>query len=498
MGCVTVAGSKEIEKRALANGATEEQLLNAAGEALGIAISRHFSHPGTVVGYLGKGHNAGDALVALRILRDRFGWKIAARRAYPLDDCAPLTVKKWDELGLLNPLDRAPDWRSLPRPLLLLDGLIGTGASGPMREPVAAFAAEVNDLHQHAGAKVAAVDLPSGIDADSGEISPDTVTADITFTIANAKRGLLTASAAPAVGALALVPVAALDSGKSPEMELISPQIRHHGKAPRPFDFHKGLAGRVAIIAGSHEFTGAAVLATCGALLGGGGLVTLYVPKSIAAIIAGKCSAEAIIRTYTDPREILDSRFDALVAGCGLGGLDDDQAAALLETIAKSPAPVVIDAEALNLISKAGRQDMLAERHVVTPHPGEFARLAPDLKDLPREEGARKFADRHRSTLLLKGCRTIVTRAGEALWCNSTGTPAMATGGNGDLLSGVIGARLAIGDSGMEAATLGAWVCGRAAEIALATGGFSEESLLPTDAMKFLGAAFSDWRNSTR
>jgi NAD(P)H-hydrate epimerase len=160
--------------------------------------------------------------------------------------------------------------------------------------------------------------------------------------------------------------------------------------------------------------------------------------------------------------------------------------------------PTVVDADALNFVAGSGEADFFTDRHILTPHPGEFARLAPDLVTLPREEAARRFIDRGSATLLLKGCRTLVTRRGEPLWCNSTGTPAMATGGQGDLLAGVIGARLAIGDSPLEAAQLGAWICGRSAEIALDEKSLSEESLTPSDVLRFLGAAFRDWKTSCR
>jgi NAD(P)H-hydrate epimerase len=141
---------------------------------------------------------------------------------------------------------------------------------------------------------------------------------------------------------------------------------------------------------------------------------------------------------------------------------------------------------------------ILAERHVITPHPGEFARLAPDLAGMSRETAARSFADRVPATLLLKGSRTLVTRAGHPLWCNSTGSPGMATGGQGDLLAGVIGARLAVGDSPLEAAALSAWLCGRAAETALGERGISEESLTPSDVACRLGGAFLDWKSARR
>ena len=498
MAAITIAETRAIEASAMAAGWSEEQLLNLAGEQLGRAIGRYFPKPGNVVGYLGKGHNAGDSLVALRILRDEFGWKIAARNAYPIEECAPLTRKKWAELGIAAPLNQAPGWRDLATPLLLLDGLLGSGTSGALRAPLLQLAGEMAALRQHAGARVAAVDLPSGIDPDCGRISQDTVIADVTFMIGNAKRGLLYGHAATATGALALVPVEPLTVTRSGDYELISPQTLDGGKSPRPFDFHKGQAGRVAILAGSASYTGAAVLAATGALRGGGGLVTLFVPDAARDTISAKCPPEIIVRGFHDPRELLALSFDSWVIGCGLGEMDAPMSEGLLDLISNASAPAVLDADALNLIAKSGGTAIFRENHLLTPHPGEFARLAPDLRDLPREEAARRFADRVPATLLLKGCRTIVTRQGQPLWCNSTGTPGMATGGQGDLLAGVIGARLASGDSPVPAAALGAWLCGRAAEVGLNQEYLSEESLAPSDVLHFLGAAFRDWKSSRR
>jgi hydroxyethylthiazole kinase-like uncharacterized protein yjeF len=498
MGTVTIAEMLAIEASALAGGWTGEQLINLAGERLGNALGRHFPHPGTLVGYLGKGHNAADALVALRIMRDKFGWNIATRNAYPLGECAPLVLKKWDELGLRQPLDRSPQWRDIEGPLVLLDGLLGSGSKGPLREPLLHFAEEIAWLRQNAGATVAAVDLPSGIDPDCGKSSPGAIVADLTFMIGAAKRGLLAGHAASSVGALALVPVEPLVPGLAADLALVSPQTFDFGKGPRPFDFHKGMAGRVSILAGSANYTGAPVLAATGALRAGAGLITLFVPESILETVSSKCPPEIIVQGIRDPRELLASRCDALVVGCGLGEISSPFSEGLLDLIASSPAPVVIDADALNLIAKSGRMDIFSAKHVITPHPGEFSRLAPDLADLSREESARRFADRTIATLLLKGSRTIVTRKGHPLFINSTGTPAMATGGQGDLLAGVIGARLAGGDQPTEAAALGAWLCGRAAEIALGEPFLSEESLTPSDVSRFLGAAFRDWKSSRR
>jgi NAD(P)H-hydrate epimerase len=316
--------------------------------------------------------------------------------------------------------------------------------------------------------------------------------------IGNPKVGLLMSHAVNSVGSLALVPLEFLSVAGQGELELISPQEMEMGKCPRPHDFHKGLAGRVVVIAGSERYPGAAVLAATGALHGGAGLVTLHVPKQAARLIASKCAPEIIICGYSSPSELRDLKCDAVVIGCGLGEVDDATASELLDGLEQSPIPAVIDADALNLIAKTGRFAIFKDRHVLTPHPGEFARLAPDLAVLPRESAARAFTKQFPSTLLLKGGRSLISRAGQPLWCNATGSSGMATGGQGDLLAGVIGACLAGGAPPLESAALGAWLCGRSSEIALVDPRLSEESLTPSNTAQHLGAAFVDWKSAAR
>ena len=498
MGAVTIQGMLAAEARAIAAGWTEETLLELAGQNLGRALGRFFPQPGMAVGYLGKGHNAGDALVALRILRDEFGWEIAVRCGFPLIECAPLTSRKWRELGAPIPLNETPKSTDARQPLILLDGLLGSGSKGALREPLISLAHEMNALRQHAGAFIAAIDLPSGINADTGEHSALSITADVTFMIANAKRGLLTGHAADTCGSLFLVPVEPLTSEETADLEMIAPQTMNFGKTPRPYDFHKGRAGKIGIVAGSISYTGAAVLAATGALRAGAGLITLMVPKNAAEIISSKCPPEIIVRGVSSFGEVNPDDFDSLVLGCGIGDLATDEALSLLDVIRNCQIPAVIDADALNIAAKHQALEIFRTMHVLTPHPGEFKRLAPDLADRSREDAAREFTGINPTTLLLKGARTIIAKRDLPLWINSTGNPGMATGGQGDLLSGVIGALLAIGTPSREAAALGAWLCGRAAEIAIAGGEQSSESLTPTDVAACLGRAFIDWRRATR
>ena len=494
MGSVTAGEMQAIEEAAFQRGATAESLMDQAGERLGRAIARQFPTPGTATAFLGKGHNAGDALVALRILKGE-GWRVELRPAFPESAWADLTRKKHTELGAVSPPGDGPD---LPRPWVLLDGLLGIGARGPLRGEVTAAAREMNRLKHEAGAWIAAVDLPSGVDPNTGEIHPGAVEADLTFMIGAPKRGLLLARAIAATGVLAIVPVDGLACEETGDLELISPTTFPSARSRRPFDFHKGQAGRVGLLAGSAAYTGAAVLAARGALRGGAGLVTLHVPEEAHAAVTAKAPVEAIVRSFARPQELLESTYDARVIGPGLGPTTAAFADDLRALLRRTEEPCVVDADALNLLAMTGGIGKLPAHHVLTPHPGEFRRLAPDLANLPREEAARVFARRHACVLLLKGARTIVTQGGDTLWCNATGTPGMASGGQGDVLSGVIGALLASGKSPLEAAALGAWLCGRASERAIFPGGQSEESLLAGDTIEHLGGAFRDWREAAR
>ncbi len=498
MPSVTIREMRDAEAHAMESGLSEEEILNLAGTCLGHAIARFYSKPSCAIAYLGKGHNAGDALVALKVLRDSYGWQISIRAALPLDQCAPLTRKKWRELGEINNPKTFSDLQNCRYSLVLIDGLLGIGAQGPMREPLLALAKEMRWLRQNAGARVVAVDLPSGIDADNGTASPGTVNADLTLMIGLAKRGLLLPHAANHTGALSLVDLDCLKHANPSDMELICPQTMGFGKSPRPFDFHKGMAGRVAIFAGSTSYPGAAALSAIGALRAGAGLVTLHAPENAIPLIAPHCPPEIIIRTCHTPLEILDTRFDALVVGCGLSRPGITVEEELIHLLSEIKIPTVIDADALNIIASTSNTAIFNQNHIITPHPAEFARLFPDLATLPRELAASLFVRQSKATLLLKGSRTLVGQHDYPLLANSTGTPGMATGGQGDLLSGVIGALLASGHSNIDAAALGAWLCGRASEIAINSYSESEHSLSPSDTANHLGQAFKDWQSSRR
>ncbi len=255
----------------------------------------------------------------------------------------------------------------------------------------------------------------------------------------------------------------------------------------RAFGAYKNQFGRVGVVAGSRGLTGAAVLCASGALRGGAGLVELFALEEIYPTLAAAAPPEVMVKPVKDYRSLGDEAVDVWAIGPGLGKRDD-----LLDLIERAPQPMVLDADGLNLF--AGQLDLLATSRgprLLTPHPGEMQRLQP-TENLGRAAQARRFLEKVDSTLLLKGSRTIVAARGRPLSYNSTGHPGMATGGMGDVLTGVCAALLAQKLSPYDAARLGAWVCGRAAELAIFQGHASAQSFLPTDLLAHLGRAFRE------
>jgi NAD(P)H-hydrate epimerase len=196
-----------------------------------------------------------------------------------------------------------------------------------------------------------------------------------------------------------------------------------------------------------------------------------------------------MVKPVRDHREALEDRLDAIGIGPGLGSANDD---AILAVVTSFPGPAVVDADALNALSRRGLPAALAGPRLLTPHPGEMARLFPESVHLPRREAAERFAARHGVTLLLKGARTVIAEADAPTVFNTTGNPGMGSGGMGDALTGVCAALLAQKHSPREAAMLGAWLCGRAAERYVFGPNGSPESLVASEVIRDLGGAFRD------
>jgi NAD(P)H-hydrate epimerase len=218
-------------------------------------------------------------------------------------------------------------------------------------------------------------------------------------------------------------------------------------------------------------------------------LVELFVPEEIYPILATTAAPEVMVKSVTSYRSLLDQPIDVWAVGPGLGR---EHAVEILALLASAAQPMVIDADGLNILSTDMSKLVRAPApRLLTPHPGEMKRLFP-LGDASRAEHARRFCDHSPATLLFKGSRTIVAERGHPLSYNTTGNPGMATGGMGDVLTGVCAALIAQKLTVYDAARVGAWVCGRAAELAIFNGDASEQSLLPTDVLAYLGRAFRE------
>lgn len=479
---------KTAETLAFAQGVQAETLMEVAGQAIADIVCQFHPKPGRLAVWGGKGNNAGDALVAARILVKR-GWKAEFFSAFPEANLGKLAIQKLTEFReacqLASPSSSA---------FVVLDGLLGIGAQGPLRPEICTAIKEIQRLRKEEGAWVLAVDIPTGLDGESGRPSALCVEADLTATIGFVKTGLLSDSATRYVGRLAWIPLPELAATEGDPAQLITPELLRTWLPPRNFDSHKGTYGRVGILAGSRNFPGAARLCTHAALRAGAGYVTLFATEELHSLIAASLPPEAILHPIQSFREVLQQPLNALCIGPGLGKANISE---ILEIVREATMPSVIDADALNALAADPDLRILHEcrgPRLLTPHPGEFARLAPHLAKLPRREAAEAFVAEHPVTLLLKGARTVITERGYPSLFNSTGNPGMGSGGMGDTLTGVCGALLAQGLNTRQAAAIGAWLCGRAAEIAIFSRQQSPESLLAHDVSKLLGLAFTELR----
>jgi len=257
----------------------------------------------------------------------------------------------------------------------------------------------------------------------------------------------------------------------------------------RQYNAYKNQFGRIGVVAGSKGFIGAALMTSQGALRAGAGLVEVFVPEEIYEIVAAAAPMEAMVKPVQSYRDLLKEKADVWAVGPGLG---QSRAAEILELIEKLKQPMVLDADGLNIVSeKTSILKRCKGQRLLTPHPGEKKRIYPGEKQ-SRAQTATTFCNRFPVTLLLKGSRTIVAERNRPLSYNTTGNPGMATGGMGDVLTGVCAGLVGQGLSLYNAARVGAWLCGRAAEIAIFNNGQSEQSLLARDVLDHLGDAFDE------
>lgn len=485
----------EAENQLIEGGLSPEILMDDAGLGIAKAVSQFFSNPGTLIVFVGNGHNGGDALVAAKHLKKN-GWITQLRFATSPDQLKPLTTKKLQQFEREKLSPSVEISENQHRPLILLDGLLGIGAVGELRPGYLEAANEMNELRRTHAAHTFAIDIPSGLDGLSGESYEGAVIADFTLTIAHPKTGLLADQAINNVGRLALIELPSIrplpGQGDTGAM-LITASILAGINSRQEHDTHKGMCGHVGIIGGNNGMNGAAVLAAIGAARGGAGLVTIIAREDSYQRLAAMAPPEIMVRSVKSYTEVSEIDFDTLAIGPGLGqGSWDDE---ILDLLISDIRPIVIDADALNLLARNDPSDLVnaPAPRLMTPHPGEMQRLCPEVSG-SRRERAEKLAEMTSSTVLLKGARTVIASESETTptGFNSTGNSGMATGGVGDTLTGLCSALIGGGESVYDAACIGSWINGRAAELAIFNDRESRKSLLASDLPKYYGQAFKD------
>lgn len=482
MRLVTPQQMREIDRRTIEDaGISGIVLMEAAGRRAAETIARRFeAHRSTkVLVICGSGNNGGDGFVVARILSD-WGWRVQVVSTVPEDSYqgdASLALGSWRKTGspvtVFEGIERT-------RPLvsgssLIIDALLGTGITRDVSSPFA----ELIDLINESGLPVVALDIPSGVDGRCGRICGNAVQADLTVTFAFGKTGLLSYPGAGKAGRVEVVDIGIPDRMVPPlTAEAVDADAALRLLPVRPAAGHKGTFGHLLVVAGGIGKAGAAALVANGAHRAGAGLVTVATSKEAQQALAVKLTESMTMGLPADATGFaagaLDavlaqaSRSSALVIGPGIG-LEEGTRSFVKELVEQVRIPVVLDADALTLI--AGDVDSLRGRAgcgtILTPHPGEMARLTgATIADIEanRIDAALDLAQRAGAVVLLKGARTVIAAPDGSLRINTTGNPGLAAGGSGDVLSGIIGGCLAQGMTPLNAATLGAWLHGAAAD----------------------------------
>lgn len=463
----------------------------------------------------GRGNNGGDAFVAARYLKE-YGviptvWIAGSASEIKGDALTHFSRMKsakieYRELPVREDWDDAAAFLDKRRDSYysaVVDGVLGTGLKGAARGPAAGAIRLINVLARNT--VVVAIDVPSGLDADTGEAPGEAVMADVTATIGLPKRGLLMPAAVNYAGSVEVVdlgvPQEAVDELEC-DLELITPFDLQPLFPPRRRDAHKGSFGHVLIIGGAEGCSGAAALAAAAALRSGAGLVSALVPRSVAGTVAS-AAPEAMVHPGTDTdagslaAASLDvwrrraGEFTAVAAGPGL--TRHPESAALVRALLREcRVPLLLDADALNVLEGCAADIARASCPVtITPHPGEMGRLlgcgAADVQS-DRLAAARRAAGLTGAVVVLKGAGTLVTRAGDTMHVNMLGNPGMAAGGSGDVLSGLLAGLLAQGMAPMDAARAAVYLLGRAGDEAARAK--SQHALTAGDIVENLGYAF--------
>ncbi len=500
MKLLTVDQMRSIETAADASSHSFAKMMELAGNAVARVIQDRLAVRGKrILLLIGPGNNGGDGLVAARVLKD-VGADIGVYLLKPRDDELIGALRDRNVFSATLPDDRGLRFLHLwlSNCDLIVDALLGTGTarsiSGDLAKLLNAVNAEVAarrvahtstlrspawpGIESHTPL-ITAVDGPTGLNYDTGELDPNSLSADISVTFAYPKIGHTRLPGARAVGELIVA-----DIGIDPqfateiELELADADFIRSLLPARPIDAHKGTFGKALIVAGSIEYTGAPILSATAAYRSGAGLVTLATPRSIHAIVSGKINEAtflplpdrdgALSADAVEPLSEALKTYDAALIGPGLSL----KAQPFIDSVFNERLwpPLVVDADALNILAQIDQWwRRVPAPAVLTPHPGEMSRLTKidrDQIEADRLGIARKFAAVWGQVVVLKGAFTIIAAPDNHAIVMPFANPALATAGSGDVLAGVIVSMRAQGLAAYEAAIVGAFLHGLAGEIA--------------------------------
>jgi hydroxyethylthiazole kinase-like uncharacterized protein yjeF len=503
MKVLTAAQMREVDRRTIEMGIPGTVLMENAGHRVTEFLAETFAPLDAhhVVILCGKGNNGGDGMVVARQLFTRL-----KPRALDVVLTADPTELRGEALENYRMLEACgcPVAREITSAMrgatIVLDALLGTGLRGPATGPMLGWIREVNSGFPRA--KIVAVDIPSGLESDATGPAGETVRADYTVTFTAPKVGQILGPDSGRVGVLRVAPIGSppslFEQDDSIFLSLVEPSIFRALLAPRAPAAHKGDFGHVLVVGGSRGKTGAAAMSGLASLRAGAGLVTVASVEPAIPVIASH-SPELMTEPLPDSFRCEEVAAvargkDVLAVGPGLGA-----APAIVETlrpvVAELPQPMVVDADGLNAL--AGAEFSSGGRvRILTPHPGEMGRLAGVATvevQADRVGVARRFATAHQVILVLKGYRTLIAFPDGRVWINPTGTPAMGTGGTGDILTGTIAGLVAQFPDKLNAAVAAAcYIHGLAGELGAAELG--EKSLIATDLLRFYPAAMNACR----
>lgn len=505
MRILTPVQMREAERRTIEeHGVPSLLLMERAGEEVVAALEAHVANrPGPVTVLCGRGNNGGDGWVAARLLHRR-EWDVTGilfGRADQVAGDARTNLERAREVGVaVAEVHDANDWERCRPPAgrgVVVDAILGTGLKRPLSGLLAAVAGEVNV----AGNPVVAIDLPSGLMDDLSHPQGACLRAVLTVTLGASKPALALRPepAGRVVVADIGIPPEAIAAVHGPRVGLL-PEEEARGLLPcRSPEAHKGNCGRVAVVAGSRGRTGAARLAGLGALRAGAGLVTVATPLSCLDMVAQEPEYMTLglpdhegVATGNGLERLLAGEWDVTAAGPGLG--TGDGCRAIVRGLLDRPGrgPLVLDADALTACAEASEllDGRFAAPVVVTPHPGEMARLAgTTVARIQRDRigAAYGFATRRGVHVVLKGARTVIAAPDGAVTVNTTGNPGMATGGSGDVLTGVVAAWLGQVEDVGAAVALAVYLHGLAGDLAAREVG--EIGVIARDIARQLGRA---------